>query len=343
MRILAFPHRGIAYNDSFYAALEAQGVQVETGIWAGGWLASNLRPSDVVHVHWPSFMYTAKGNAWDLVKGFLRFILLFALIRAKTRHIWWTAHNLMPHDRCRWPVIDILARRFLIRIASTVWVHGAEAEAVLVERFPSATGKCQHIPHGHWIGHYLPAHTTASARRQLDIPDQAFVYLFFGQIKPYKNLDGLVRVFRQCAPQDAVLLVAGRFSDSGYHAAVMAAAAGDPRIRVDARFVPDELVSAYVAASDALCIPYREILTSGTTMLALSFGKPVISINRGFLRDVVTPATGILIEPGDDRALADALNDVRRRPWRAEDILAHARQFSFEHAARRCVQSLKSA
>ena len=36
MRILAFPHLGIAYNDSFYAALQAQGVRVETGVWAGG-------------------------------------------------------------------------------------------------------------------------------------------------------------------------------------------------------------------------------------------------------------------------------------------------------------------
>ena len=59
MRILAFPHLGIAYNDSFYAALQAQGVRVETGVWAGGWLARNLRGDDVVHIHWPSFMYTA--------------------------------------------------------------------------------------------------------------------------------------------------------------------------------------------------------------------------------------------------------------------------------------------
>ncbi len=338
MRILAFPHFGIAYNDSFYAALQAQGVRVETGVWAGGWLARNLRGDDVVHIHWPSFMYTAQGSLRGVASGFLRFVLLFALVRLKTRHIWWTAHNLMPHDRCRFPVVDTWARRWLIRLASVVWVHGEQAEAVLVERFPSARCKCRRIPHGHWIGHYRPDHTRASARRALGIDDGAFVYLFFGQIKPYKNLEGLIRVFKQSAPRDALLLVAGRFSDSAYQARVEAAAGGDPRIRLDARFVPDELVSAYVAASDTLCIPYREILTSGTAMLAMSFGKPVVSINRGFLRDVVTPQSGILIEPGDDGALAQALKDVRDRAWSAQDILAHARQFSFEQAALRCIE-----
>jgi glycosyltransferase involved in cell wall biosynthesis len=86
-------------------------------------------------------------------------------------------------------------------------------------------------------------------------------------------------------------------------------------------------------ASDVMCIPYREILTSGTTMLSLSFGKPVISINRGFLRDVITESTGILVEPGDDHDLAKALCSVRKKRWNSEAIITHANCYTFDQAA----------
>jgi glycosyltransferase involved in cell wall biosynthesis len=69
-------------------------------------------------------------------------------------------------------------------------------------------------------------------------------------------------------------------------------------------------------------------------MLALSFGKPVISINRGFLRDVISQETGILIEPNDGRELAIALREIRERSWSSEAIVRHAQRFSFTDAAR---------
>ena len=51
-------------------------------------------------------------------------------------------------------------------------------------------------------------------------------------------------------------------------------------------------------ACDAMCIPYREILTSGTAMLAMSHGRPVLSLIAA-IHDAISPECGILIEPGD--------------------------------------------
>jgi len=213
-------------------------------------------------------------------------------------------------------------------------VHGVEAEKVLISRFPRAKTKCVVIPHGNWIDRYRPYQTRESARTTLGLPKDAFIYLFFGQCKPYKNLDGLIKVFTLKASSTDLLLVAGTFSDKSYLSEIINLANGDSRIRIDARFIPDDEVSSYLSASDVICVPYREILTSGTTMLALSFGKPVISINRGFLRDVMSQETGILIEPNDGRELADALRAIRERSWSSEAIIHHARRFSFTDAAK---------
>ena len=254
-------------------------------------------------------------------------------MRMRTKKIYWTAHNLMPHDRCVLPWLDTLARHCMIAMVSKIFVHGASAQKVLVDRFPRAAPKCITIPHGNWIGHYPPEQTRETARAALGLPPDAFIYLFFGQCKPYKNLDGLMRIFLKQASRNDVLLVAGGFSDKQYLASIREIAGNDARIRLDARFIPNEEVSSYVMASDAMCVPYREILTSGTAMLALGFGKPVISINRGFLRDVIPSQAGILIEPDNAEQLAQALRTIQEKPWQSDAIIRHAKQFTYEDAA----------
>ena len=333
MRIIAFPHRGIAYNDAFYLAVEAAGAEVVTGVWAGRWLLKHLRRDDVVHIHWPSFLYTTGRAGGQTLRHFARFLVLLALTRVKGAQICWTAHNLMPHTRCVVPWLDVLARHIVIFLACRIFVHGTEAQAVLVERFPRSAAKCVRSPHGHWIDHYPRSPTAAHARASLGIPAEAFVYLFFGQCKPYKNLEGLIRVFLQVARDRDVLLVAGIFSDAHYLADIRRLVGDDPRVHLDVRYIPDDEVPLYLAASDVMTMPYREILTSGTAMLALSFGKPVISINRGFLRDVVLPAVGILVEAGDEQGLGHALIDIRKRTFSAEAIVQHARGYRFRDAA----------
>lgn len=339
-RIVAFPSKGIAYNDGLYDAFRALGVEVSEGQWGGRWLFGKLRQDDVVHIHWPSFLYRTQGSIARVIVSFLRFVLLLVLLRCRTRHLWWTAHNVMPHTACRFAWLDRVARLLVIRLASRVFVHGAEARSLLLRTFPSAASKCVQIPHGHWIGFYPPCASRNIARRELGLPEESFVYLFFGQCKPYKNLGGLIEVFKRTAQADDILLVAGSFSDSAYLRDVLLLASGEPRIRVDHGFIPDDKVSAYFTACNALCMPYREILTSGTTMLALSYGRPVLSINRGFLRDVITPECGILIEPADSDALAHGMRQLRRKLWDEVVILAHASQFTFADAARRSLEGV---
>jgi glycosyltransferase involved in cell wall biosynthesis len=211
----------------------------------------------------------------------------------------------------------------------------------LLERFPAVAGKTVLIPHGNWIGYYRPSESIHRARHNLRLPEEAFVYLLFGQCKPYKNLEGLIEAFRKVAKADDILLIAGGFSDKTYLATVLDMAADDSRIRIDEGFIPNDMVSDYLVACNAMCIPYREILTSGTAMLALSYGRPVLSINRGFLRDVVRQECGLLIEPGDPEALARGLLALRAGLWVEAEIVRVAEQFTFSDAARISMTCLK--
>ena len=333
-RIVAFPAGGIAYNEGLYRAFGEQGVEVVEGVWAGRWLLDSLRRTDVVHIHWPSFLYGTRGSKWQALRAFVRFALLLGLVRWCVREIWWTAHNLMPHEANAWPALDTLGRRLTIAASRRVFVHGPGARQVLVERFPSCRHKVVEIPHGHWIGFYPPCASRSEARTRLELPQDAVVFLLFGQCKPYKNLESLIEAFQQLDGPRFRLVIAGGFSDKGYLARVRERASADPRIHIEARFIEDSEVSLYLMACNAMCMPYREILTSGTAMLALSYGRPVLSLRRGFLLDVITPEAGVLIERTDVPSILQGLRELCERSWDDAAILAHCQRFSFEAAAR---------
>ncbi len=339
MRIIALPKSGISYNDCFYAALEKQGVEVVEGVFSGGWLRDHLKKGDWLHFHWPSFEYNVRGGAARQALWFLRFAALLLYARSAGARILWTAHNLLPHDRSRRPLLDILGRHLLIALAKKILVHGPGAAAELAAAFPATAGKTVQIPHGHWIGYYRDEVDRAAARRQLGLPEAGRVYLFIGLCKPYKNLHELVRVFR-AGTLEGHLLVAGKFASPDYRRRIDEIAAGDARIRIDEGFIPDDSIQHYLRACDYVVVPYREILTSGTAMLALTFGRPVISIRQGFLRDVVAPEAGILFDPQDAEGLPKALGEAARRDFDEAAIVAHARSFSYEEAAQRVIAAL---
>lgn len=88
-------------------------------------------------------------------------------------------------------------------------------------------------------------------------------------------------------------------------------------------------------ASDVVVLPFVATLTSGTLILALSWGCPVIAPALGCLPETVSPAAGILDDPAVPGALASALLAIRGADLRAaaSAALACARRFDWDRIA----------
>ena len=155
------------------------------------------------------------------------------------------------------------------------------------------------VPHGHYRGEY-PDDSREDCRQQLGIPSNAKVVLFFGWIRDYKNVPGLIAAFRGLSDSQAALCIAGReFSKSGgsrlhtstrqtsvRQTSVRELTTGDSRIYLHLRHVPNEEVQTFFGAADLVALPYREILNSGTALLALSFNKPVLVPRKGAMSEL---------------------------------------------------------
>ena len=83
---------------------------------------------------------------------------------------------------------------FVTTLANAVICHCEHAKSVLGRRFGRRWG-VHVIPHGSFADAYPRKATRAEARRAFDIPDDAFVYGYFGNIRAYKGVERLIEEF----------------------------------------------------------------------------------------------------------------------------------------------------
>jgi glycosyltransferase involved in cell wall biosynthesis len=244
---------------------------------------------NVVHLHWPEGDLNWSRN---FVLAKLRLQRQFAVLdhlRARGTRIMWTAHNLAAHDR-RFPNLEgwfweSFTKRLDGFIALTETGKSA-AEA----RFPSL----RNIPgfvvaHGHYRGEYSPC---SEPRPSLGISKDKKVILFFGQLRAYKNVTQLIDNFKAFKDENAMLIIAGRPTDTNLRAEVLRAARSDTRILMKLEHIVSEEASYYFGSADLVILPYKEILNSGTALLALSMNKPVLVPNRGALGELAKEIGG---------------------------------------------------
>jgi glycosyltransferase involved in cell wall biosynthesis len=193
------------------------------------------------------------------------------------------------------------------------------------------------IPHPHFIGIYPRSASREQARSILGIPADAFIYGFFGSIQPYKGIEELIESFRRLPDDDAWLVIAGGNSrQPEYLDTIHERADSLPRIVLRTyQRAPSEELTRVMQASDVIVLPFRATTTSGTLMLALSWGRPVIAPALGCLPMTVPPLAGILYDPTASDPLPQAMTELRRMDLvRASDAaVAAARRFDWDEIA----------
>jgi glycosyltransferase involved in cell wall biosynthesis len=270
------------------------------------WLRSERPRIAVLHLHWLYGLYMSRFLTPFQTARFLRWL------RAAGRlgyHLVWTAHNILPHRRPL-PPLHRFIRRVVVSRADAIITHCRSARDELLHSFPTET-PVHVIPHGSYIGVYPFDTSREAARRELGVDGEAFVYLSLGNIARYKGFDTLVDEFSRRPGPDERLVIAGRDRDRPLVRSLQAAAARDDRITIHPGFIPDDRMQLYLAAADVLVCPFREILGSGSLILGMSYGLPVIAPAVGCLHELVTPEAGSLYDPRRRGALGRAMDEAR--------------------------------
>jgi glycosyltransferase involved in cell wall biosynthesis len=308
------------YLPGLMSALGAVGVEAKSPflLYLG---ARRLRAGDWVHLHWPGEMHVHPARLVYRMRAAAFRARLHALKRRGVR-IAWTAHNLVPHDDPH-PDLGRQARRDLLAVTDHVFVHFDGARAELADAF-GYTGPCTTVHHPHYVDDYQAPPSRSEARAQLGIPADGFVVLAFGRIRPYKGLGKAIEAFQRIASDNDRFLIAG--TTEGDVAEELEVAAGDSRIIVRAMHIPSEQVPLYYGAADVAVVAHCEFFTSGSAVLSLSMGCPVVGPAVHHLADLAGPQRLYDVEPTPEglaaglakaRVEAAAVDHAAVREWAA--------------------------
>jgi len=148
------------------------------------------------------------------------------------------------------------------------------------------------------------------ARSRLGLPQDRHIALFLGLIRPYKGVDRLVEAAALPGAAEWSVVIAGEpwgRQRESLEARVRGLHLED-RVLLRLGWVPEDDVTAYLAAADVLVLPYRRASQSAVAPQALAAGLPVVCSAVGGLPEVVEDGvSGLLIGRGEPRQVAEAL------------------------------------
>lgn len=253
---------------------------------------------DVLHVQWPELLVRGRDRRRTALRHVL-FALLLLVVAARRVAVVRTVHNLDPHDaggRVERALLDRLDR------VTTVWVTLNESTPV-----PMPSRRLT-ILHGHyraWFDGYQQA------------PSVPGRLLYFGLVRRYKGVEALIEAFGAVADTSLTLRIVGKPDPAALGERIAMSVQRDARASAHLAYVPDEQLAREIGEAELVVLPYSEIHNSGSMLLALSLGRPVLvpeaSTTLALQREVGVGWVLLFRGPLTPELITDALEQVRRR------------------------------
>lgn len=310
------------------------------------WLLSQRHKVNVLHFHWIDYHYncfTFKGESWFASsKALLKFFIKIILAMCMGYKLVWTMHNYLPHETTYF-ILDYTARIMMAHTATSIITHSHYATELLAHKFKRKK-RVFTVHHPHYIDVYPNVMPKDEARRSLNISDSKRVILYFGLIRTYKGIENLLKVFRENSDPNLVLIVAGRTFDADIERRILEIAKGDERILFFLRHIPVQDVQIYMNAADIVILPFLNATSSGSLMLALSFGKPIIAPATGCISEIITPHVGLLYNPSESDGIALTLKMIERLDLKkmSQNAYKLAKTFTWEEVAKETSMAYKA-
>jgi hypothetical protein len=208
----------------------------------------------------------------------------------------------------------------------------------LIERgIPAA--KVFTIPNGADVEFWQPTEAAARLRRRLELEDR-FVVLYIGAHGISHALSRLLESAEQLRAQTKIHFL---FVGEGAEKELLVRRAQEAGLK-NVQFldpVAKDQVREFYALADVCLVPLRDIPLFDTFIPSKMFeimamAKPIVGSLRGEAADILRRSgCGVVVEPEDSRAVAQAILRLYHRPDEAQAMGVAGRRFVVEHYSRR--------
>ena len=239
-------------------------------------------------------------------------------------------------------------RKKMYNWSSALVVHNKTSKKLILPSLSEPyESKLVIIPHGNYID-FISADNSGNAFfPTLHFEKGVNYLLFFGQIKPAKGLDILLKAMA-ILPENYKLIIAGRphrdnFQE--YESIIRELKITDKVIQF-IRFITDGERDFLFKHCDALILPYRKIFQSGVLLLSMSYGLPVVASDLPANQEIIqNKKTGMLFEEGNSADLAEKIIELFSRSslniikQNAADVVQN--KFSWQQIAESYISIIK--
>jgi O-antigen biosynthesis protein len=288
--IFFFPdyRQGNSYQNLLYAHLPDNSTLYSGDIGDALQAVRDGIDNVVFHLHWTNYILKpakTQEEAEKLKNAFLKKLFEFL---AHGGSLIWTVHNVLPHD-CQYLAPEIELRNIICIAARKIHIHSASSLSEIQKYLNVPQEKVTIIPHGNYLGVYPNTISRSEARKKFNFTADQTVFLFLGLIRKYKGIDDLIVAFSRVQQKfpDTHLLIAGKPIDQISFDELDIDPVAKSKITLVERYIPDRELQLFFNVADVAVLPYKNILTSGSLLNAMSFGCPVIAPRVGMTKEII--------------------------------------------------------
>jgi D-inositol-3-phosphate glycosyltransferase len=185
-----------------------------------------------------------------------------------------------------------------------VIVHNKLSYSELFKKVNS-NQEIQIIPHGNYLPFVEELCYEPNSNESLKL-------LFFGQIKEVKGLEILLKALAIAVEQNKNihLSIAGKpwHDNLDKYQKLIISLDLETFVTKHFKYIPNDAVSGYFLEADVIVLPYKKIYQSGVLLLAMSYGRAVLTSNLEAFKEIVEDAkTGYLFEEGNAEELSKVI------------------------------------
>jgi beta-1,4-mannosyltransferase len=293
---------------------------------------------NILHLHWLSPFVLPGENKYLKYISSLYLLSFLVLIKILNFKLVWTLHENLPqedefHD-------DKTIRRIVSKFSDITIFH-SPAALVEANELGFDTKNAHIIPHGNYNDSYPNNVSQEKARKKLELNKNDFVFLFFGMVKPYKGIDTLLETFEKLLDENKKikLILAGESTNKKLNELILKYEKKySNNISLFLHHIDVEDVQYFFNAADIVILPFKKNTTSGSAVLAMSFGKPLIAPLLGNIIDL-PQNVGIFYQPNDNNGLLTsmrkAINEREELPNTGKLGLKYAKSLSWKEIAKK--------
>ena len=195
-----------------------------------------------------------------------------------------------PHSN-NFVLVNKLIRKYMAHIADKLQVHCTSAIDIMAPILNVEKNKFFIVNHPDFPTERIEKDQAVDSLNQKyfanKIKKDNIIFLMFGEIAEYKGIKEVIEIFNTL-DQKKKLVIAGtvKKGNSKYFNELLSSIKNEEQILVCNRRIPDEDVPLFLNSCDYAIFNYRNVLTSGSVVLAINYNKRIIIPSMGCLKEL---------------------------------------------------------